>query len=223
MHHHIPSDIPTRYLPRDRNMNMAAGALFIVGLIAFVIRLSQDSHSAWISYITNWLFFTSIAMGSVMFAVATWIVKAKWNWSVRRVSQSGAAFLPIAFVLLLPMLTLGGDYFPWVEMMATDPIVQNKQAYLNMPFLIARNVIGLLVLFGLAVYFVYLAVRPDLGLTAGADEDDADRKKWREKLTTGWMGQEQEEVHSYKRMTTLGPLFALLYAVAMTIVSRGES
>ena len=96
-------------------------------------------------------------MGSVMFAVATWIVKAKWNWSVRRVSQSGSAFLPIAFVLMLPMLTLGADYFPWIEMMATDPIVAKKQAYLNMPFLITRNVVGALVLFGLACYFVYLA------------------------------------------------------------------
>ena len=107
MHHHIPSEVPVRYLPRDKTMNTVAGAMFVVGLLAFVFRLNQDSNSAWISYVTNWMFFSSIAMGSVMFAVATWIVKAKWNWSVRRVSQSGAAFLPIAFLLLLPMFTLG--------------------------------------------------------------------------------------------------------------------
>lgn len=119
MHHHIPSDTPVRYLPRDKTMNTVAGALFAVGLAAFVVRLSQDSQSAWISYITNWLYFTSIAMGGVMFAVATWIVKAKWNWSMRRVSQAFAAFLPISFVLMLPMLSLGSDYFPWIEMMVS--------------------------------------------------------------------------------------------------------
>jgi hypothetical protein len=218
MHHHIPSDVPVRYLPRDRNMNMVAGAFFVIGLLSFVLRLTQDSHSAWISYITNWMFFSSIAMGSVMFAVATWIVKAKWNWSVRRVSQAAAAFLPIAFVLMLPMLFLGESYFPWIEMMATDPVVQKKAAYLNIPFLITRNVVGLAVLFGLGCYFVYLAVRPDMGLTEGAADDDG-RRSWREKLTQGWMGQEAEEVASYRRMTTMGPAMVLVYAFVMTIVA----
>lgn len=219
MHHNIPSDVPVRYLPRDKKMNTVAGVFFVVGLLAFVIRLSQDSHSAWISYITNWMFFTSISMGAVLFAVATWMVKAKWNWSVRRVSQAGAAFLPIAFVLMLPMLGLGESYFPWIEMMASDPIVQKKAAYLNMPFLITRNVVGLLVLFGLGMYFVYLAVRPDMGLTEGSDEDDEQRASWRARLTQGWMGQEQEEVNSYRRMTRMGPAIVLIYAFVMTIVS----
>jgi hypothetical protein len=218
MHHHIPSEVPVRYLPRDRNMNMVAGAFFVIGLLSFVLRLTQDSQSAWISYITNWMFFSSIAMGSVMFAVATWIVKAKWNWSVRRVSQAAAAYLPVAFVLMLPMLFLGESYFPWIEMMATDAIVQKKQAYLNMPFLITRNVVGLAVLFGLGCYFVYLAVRPDMGLTAGAADDEG-RRSWREKLTQGWMGQEAEEVASYRRMTTMGPGMVLVYAFVMTIVA----
>ena len=218
MHHHIPSDVPVRYLPRSKNANVIVGAMFVIGLLSFVVRLTQDADSAWISYITNWLFFTSISIGGVLFGVVTWIVKAKWNWSMRRVSQSFAAFLPISFLLLLPMLRLGADYFPWIGMMETDPVVQAKQAYLNMPFLIARNVVALAVLFGLGMYFVYLAVRPDMGLSAESEEDDADRKRWRQKVATGWMGQEQEEVRSYQRMTTMAPAFVLVYAFAMTIV-----
>jgi len=219
MHHHIPPDVPVRYLPRDRTMSSVCAGMFVVGLLAFAIRLAQDAQSAWISYVSNWLFFSSIAMGSVMFAVATWIVKAKWNWSVRRVSQSGAAFLPVAFVLLLPMLGVGEGYFPWIEMMATDPVVQNKQAYLNMPFLVVRNVVGALALFGVGTYFVYLAVRPDMGLTGDSEEGDEGRASWRGRLTQGWMGQEQEEVSSYRRMTTLGPAVVLLFALVMTIFS----
>ena len=218
-HTHLPGEIPVHYLPRSKRASALAGTLFTVGLISFVIRLTQDPHSAWISYVSNWLFFTSISIGGVLLAMATWITKAKWNWSVRRVSQSFAAFLPIAFVLLLPMLLLRENYFPWIEMMAGDPIVQKKAAYLNIPFLIARNVGGLAVLFGMALYFVYLAVRPDMGLTEKSDQDDAGRKLWRTRLTQGWMGQEQEEVNSYHRMTTLAPAFVLVYALVMTIVS----
>ena len=129
---HAPSEIPVRYLPRSSTATMICLVMFVIGLGAFVVRLSQDAHSAWISYVTNWLFFTSICIGGVLFSVATWIVKAKWNWSVRRVSQSFVAFLPISFLLMLPMLGIGDTYFPWIEMMATDPVVQRKAAWLNM-------------------------------------------------------------------------------------------
>jgi hypothetical protein len=213
------AEIPIRYLPRSGTANMLIGALIVVGLGAFVVRLGQNPQQAWISYVTNWLFFTSIAIGGVLFAVATWVVKAKWNWSVRRVSQSFAAFLPISFVLLLPMLFLGDTYFPWIALMETDPIVANKDAWLNTPFLVTRNVVLVGSLFGMALYFVYHAVRPDMGLSQAAAGGDPARSAWRERLTQGWGGQEQEEVASYRRMTTLGPAFVLLYALTMTVVS----
>jgi hypothetical protein len=216
---HAPAEIPVRYLPRSGTANVVAGALFAVGLGAFVVRLGQNPQAAWTSYITNWLYFTSIAIGGVLFSVATWIVKAKWNWSVRRVSQSFAAFLPISFLLMLPMLGLGDTYFPWIGMMETDPVVANKQAWLNMPFLVTRNVVMVGLLFAMALYFVYHALRPDMGLTEEAASGDASRSAWRERLMQGWAGQEQEEVNSYKRMTTLGPAFVLVYALSMTIVS----
>lgn len=218
-HVHLPREIAVRYLPRSKGAGTLAGALFLIGLLSFVIRLSQDPLAAWISYVSNWLFFTSISIGAVLLAVATWITKAKWNWSVRRVSQAMVAFLPISLILLLPMLTLREGYFPWIEMMADDPIVQKKAAYLNIPFLVSRNLLGLTLLFGMALYFVYLALRPDLGLTDRSDEDDEGRRSWRERLTQGWMGQEQEEVSSYKRMTTMAPAFVLVYAFVMSIVS----
>ncbi|MBT4186532.1 MAG: hypothetical protein HOE14_04900, partial [Gemmatimonadales bacterium] len=213
-HIHIPSEVPVRYLPRSKNASMMAGVLFLVGLVSFVIRLGQDPDQAWISYVSNWLFFTSIAIGGVLFGIATWIVKSKWNWSMRRVSQSFVAFLPFSFLLALPMLfMLRENYFPWIDMMGVDPVVSQKEAYLNIPFLVTRNLVGMLALFGMATYFVYLAIRPDMGLTEGADEDDPGRASWRARLTQGWMGQEQEEVSSYKRMTRMAPAFVLIYAI----------
>jgi len=216
---HSPADIPVRYLPRSSSATMTWGAMFVIGLIAFVVRLVQNPESAWISYITNWLFFTSICMGGLLFAVATWIVKAKWNWSVRRVSQSFAAFLPISFLLMLPMLGLGDSYFPWIEMMGIDPIVSKKEAWLNMPFLVTRSVVMVGLLVGISIYFVYHALRPDMGLTQEAAGGDSARSGWRERLMQGWRGQEQEEVASYKRMTTIAPVFVMVYAVTMTIVA----
>ena len=163
-HHAIPKEIPVRYVNRSSTGTTILRLMVLVGVVSFFATLWQNPALAWKSYVVNWSYFASIAMGGVMVAVVTWIVKAKWNWSVRRIHQSFAAYLPIAFVLFIPMLlSLRGDYFPWIEMMADDPIVQKKAAYLNIPFLVSRNLVGVLALFSMACGFVYLALRPDLG------------------------------------------------------------
>lgn len=218
-HIHIPHEIPVRYLDRSKTWNMVSLALVAVGLVAFVGALLTDPHQAWISYVSNWLFFTSVAMGSVTFVVATTIVKARWNWSVKRVGVAFAAYLPFAFLTLLPMLTLGEEYFPWIAKMEYDPIVQAKQAYLNLPFLIARNLVGAAVLFGLALYVAYLMVRPDLDLTRAAAGDDAGRARWRDRLSSAWQGQETEEVRSWHRLQMMGPIYVFVYAVVMSMFS----
>ena len=218
-HIHVPDQISVRHLPHSRKANLLIGAFIVVGLVSFVMRWLQDPQAAWISYITNWLYFTSVSMGGLLLAIATWITKAKWNWSIRRISQSFVAFLPFSFLLMLPMLSLGESYFPWIEMMADDPVVQNKAAYLNMPFLITRNVLGLALLFGVALYFVYLALRPDMGLSAQQLTEGKRSEAWQALLTRGWMGQEKEEVRSYKRMTVIAPAFVIIYALVMTMLS----
>ena len=218
-HIHVPDQVSVRHLPRSRKANLLIGAFVVVGLVSFGMRWQQDPQAAWISYITNWLYFTSVSMGGLLLAIATWITKAKWNWSIRRISQSFVAFLPFSFLLMLPMLSLGESYFPWIEMMADDPVVQNKAAYLNMPFLVTRNVLGLALLFGVALYFVYLALRPDMGLRAQQLTEGKRSEAWRARLTRGWMGQEKEEVRSYKRMTVIAPAFVIIYAVVMTMLS----
>ncbi|MEJ2538649.1 MAG: hypothetical protein P8188_01485, partial [Gemmatimonadota bacterium] len=213
-HIHIPDRVEARFLPRNKGASLIFGVMFIVGLAAFIIRLGQDSTAAWASYVSNWLFFTSVAMGAVMFTGATQIVKAKWNWSLRRVGVAFAAFLPVAFVLLIPMLFLRENYFPWIEQMAYDPIVQKKAAYLNIPFFMTRTVVGVAVLFSVALYFAYLMIRPDMGLVDEASLDSG-QKSWRDRLMAGWSGQQVEEHRVWGRISRLAPAMALVYAVVM--------
>ena len=215
----IPDRIPLRYLARSSKWRIAAAAMFLVGLAAFVLTLTRDSDQAWRAYVVNWLYFTAIPMGAIILTVASTVTKAKWNWSVKRVGMAFSAFLPISFLLFLPMLALGGSFFPWVGEMATDPILQNKSAYLNLPFLLSRGVIGLLALFGLALYFVYLAVRPDLGLSEGREEGDAGRIRWRERGSRGWRGQEEEEAWSQHRMARLAPALILVWVAVMSLIA----
>ena len=52
-----------------------------------------------------------------------------------------------------------------------------------------RNVVGVGLLFGVAVYFAYLMIRPDMGRVEEAGLD-AGQRSWRERLMAGWTGQE---------------------------------
>ena len=216
-HIHIPSDIPIRYLERSKRGDMIVGVLVAVGLVGFTGALVTDAHVAWISWVANWLFFTSVAMGAVLLVVVTTITKARWNWSVKRLSLAFSAYLPFAFLTLLPMLGLREGYFHWIEEMATDPILQAKQAYLNIPFLITRNVVGAAVLFGLSFYIVHLLLRPDLDLARAAADDSPGRASWLDRLSAGWLGQEAEEVRSWRRLQTICPVFVILYGVIMSM------
>ncbi|NNM03643.1 MAG: hypothetical protein HKO65_00965 [Gemmatimonadetes bacterium] len=218
---HIPKEIPIRYLPRSKGATAFFVILVLLGGLAFAGTWMRDPDQAWRAYVVNWLFFTSVACGAMVLVTATTIVKARWNWSVRRVGLAFSAFLPISFILLLPMLGLGEDYFPWIEAMAHDPIVQKKAAYLNMPFLITRNLVGLALLFGGFLYMAYLYVRPDLGLVkdGGGPGAGGGRGSWVERLTQGWQGQEKEEVRSYQTLKKMAPALVLLYAVVMSVVS----
>ena len=222
--HSIPGSIPVRYLERGSLLGRVLQLMVLVGVVSFFVTLFRDPGLAWKSYVVNWNYFTSIAMGGVMVAAVTWMVKAKWNWSVRRIHQSFAAYLPIAFILFLPMLfNLREDYFPWIEMMTHDPIVQKKAAWLNLPFLLSRNLVGVLVLFGLGLGFVYLAIRPDLGRVGqaqtAAERDASGRRNWwHQRFIRGWLGQEAEERRSYQRMTRLAPVMVLVFAGVMTML-----
>ena len=214
----IPSALPAHYLTRGKGTKLLSTVLVVVGAAAFVALLGLDSDRAWQAYVSNWLFFTSIAQGAIILCAATVITKARWNWSVRRISLALGAFLPLSFLLLLPMLTLRENYFPWIELMATDEIVQRKAAYLNIPFLTIRNVVGGLLLFGLSLRFIYLALRPDLGPEREADEEGStSRARWRNRLSKQWAGNEAEESRSWARLTVLSPALVLTYAVVMSV------
>lgn len=213
----VPREIPIRFLGRPSRATVAAlAAMVVAGAAAFVVTLITDPDRAWRAYLASWLWATSIAQGAVMLAVVTQITRAKWAWSVRRVAAAFSAFLPVAFLLSLPLLGAGVGFLPWVAEMAHDPILQKKAAYLNLPFLWVRSLGGMGLLFGLSLYFVYLAARPDLGL---AKANAGTRHPLHERLTRGWRGQETEEVRSHRVLARLAPATALVFAVVFTVLT----
>lgn len=187
--------------------------LLVLGAVAFVGALMADPGRAWKAYLYNWLYWSSIAQGAFMLSVAVTLARGLWARPVRRIAMSFGAFLPIAFVLFLPLLFQGEHLFTWYG----KELHGAKEVYLDFPFLAVRNVIGLLILTVLSMMFIRASTRPDAGLVR-----DLVPQKLRgqyDRLTRGWRGQAQEERIATKRMHVLGPILGFAWAIVFSIVA----
>ncbi len=191
------------------------GSLILIGigLLAFVGALLTDPSRAWRAYHFNWLYFTSIAQGAVTLAAAVTITRGLWSRPIRRIALGFVAFLPVAYLLVIPILLFGTHHiFPWVD----HPVVK-KAAYLNVPFLSARTLVLLGALVLLDLIFAYWSLRPDIGLVL--DEAPERLRGLYARFTRGYRGQEREEVRSYQKLARLAPLLGITWALAFGVLA----
>ncbi|MCI0433779.1 MAG: hypothetical protein L0271_09015, partial [Gemmatimonadetes bacterium] len=102
--------------------------------------------------------------------------------------------------------------FPWLN----EPVAA-KEAYLNLPFLVIRQVVLLALLFWLSIVFARASLRPDVGMVRSKMSGGI--AALYERIATGWQGQETEEARAFRRTTRLAPALALIYAVAFSVVA----
>ena len=70
----------------------------------------------------------------------------------RRVLEAATRTLPLFVVLFIPIVLGMGHLYVWThsDLVAKDPILQQKSMYLNIPFFLVRSVIYLLIWIALA-------------------------------------------------------------------------
>ena len=149
-----------------RRLCLGAG---LVGTAAFLYGvLLGDSIRAWQSLLVNFLFFGGLAQAGVVLSAMMQVTSSRWGRALKRTAEATSAFLPVSFVLLLVLLAGVSAWAPWVH-----APVEAKQAWLNIPFFVTRQVLGCLLLGGISLAYVYRSVRPDI-YAKGADYDPRD-------------------------------------------------
>jgi hypothetical protein len=208
-------ELPVRRIEAvNPGLKTAIIALLAVGVIAFAVALMTDPARAWRAYYINWLFVFSIAQGGFMLAVMTSLAKGLWSRPIRRIALAHTAYLPIAFLTVLPILFIGAEHiWPWVG----TPLYNGKEVWLNLPFMAARTIFGLLLLSGVSLAFTYTALRPDMGYVR--DRVPARLRPINDWFARNWRGQEAEELHAHRRLLVLAPAAALIYAVVMGVLA----
>ena len=217
MSHHTEGypELPYRRLESLGVLRLAIPVLIVVGLLAMIAAFVTDPTRAWRAYHFNWLYFASVAQGAITFTAAVTITRAVWSQPIRRLAMSMSAFLPIIWVLAIPIFFGAKHIFPWVA--NPETMQHGKEAYLNVPFMAIRILGGLAILYALDLVFVRWNLRPDLGLTK--DRAPSDVQPVYARWTKNWLGQETEEARSFKKLGTLAPIIAVVWALVYTLVS----
>jgi hypothetical protein len=96
------------------------------------------------AYLIAYVFWIGIPIGCLGILMIHHLVGGTWGFVIQRCLEAAVRTFPIMFLLFLPIIFFGlPDLFAWArrDVVAGDPVLQEKAAYLNIPFFFVRAVI----------------------------------------------------------------------------------
>lgn len=182
----------------------------IIGVIGFatfgIQAFGSDPKAAWEAFLVNFIFWTGVSQGGIIFSCIMRITDARWARPLLRVSEGLGAFTPVALILLL-LVFVGKDYIlPY----ATEKYYPPKDAWLNMTFVFLRNVIGYIILLIVSMFYVYYSLRQDLG---GFGDKLSGISAW---VASGWKGEDERKA-IWPTIRKFAPAVLIIYAIVFTL------
>ena len=143
--------------PIPRAWTFILSLLALGGLVAFSLAISgSQSQRAWQAYLINFIYWTGLSFGAVLFVAVLNMTDAQWGRSLKRLAEALGAFLPVSFLLFWILYFGKEEIFPWVR----APLPE-KAGWLSTGFLFARNGCGLFLLTALSLALIYYSVKGD--------------------------------------------------------------
>ncbi len=117
-----------------------------IGLLLGIAGFAFNSYRASYAYLVSFLFFLSIAVGSLFLVALEYAANADWSTPFRRISEFFAGALPLLLIFVIPLFLNTGNLFLWshADYVHGDKMLEAKSAYLNTPFFIIRVLVIIL-------------------------------------------------------------------------------
>src|SRR3954464_4035614 len=137
--------------PTLRRVQSAGLLIGCLGIVACILGAAFERKQFFISYLFGYLFWLGLALGCLGVAMLHHLTGGRWGFVTRRFFESGFRTLPLMALLFIPLLFGLRDLYPWAQshLVTTDPVLQHKHAYMNIPGFIVRGV------FFFAVWIVF--------------------------------------------------------------------
>ncbi|AXA35139.1 MAG: hypothetical protein D6691_06595 [Candidatus Hydrogenedentota bacterium] len=125
-----------------RNLFLAAG---IAAFVALGIGATSDHgrHQFYHSYLVAFIYWFHFGLGALAFLMIQYLTGGAWGLMGRRVFEAASRTLPLLVVLFLPIVVGMHSLYEWshAEVVAKDPVLQQKVAYLNPKGFLIRTAI----------------------------------------------------------------------------------
>lgn len=114
-----------------------------IGLALSALLYLQNQERFFYSYLTSFMFFLTISLGSLFFIIIQNLVRSGWSVTVRRIPEHLMKNVWIMAIFIIPILLGVHHLYEWshVAEVAKDHILQKKSPYLNMAFFLTRVVV----------------------------------------------------------------------------------
>jgi hypothetical protein len=203
----LPSVQPGTAAAPRRSLFMLGAVLAAAGLAAFIAGLfGPNPQRAWQAFLINFLLWSAMAQGAVLFAAVTHTVKARWTGPLSGLSQAFTGFFPLSLACFLTLLIGRNHLFPWLH-----EDLHGKEIWLNIPFLFSRDGIAFLALYGTG--WAFLA--QDLKLRIRATEPSGGLRR----LLAGRIPQTDAELERVRSRKTLwGGLYCFAFALVLSLI-----
>jgi hypothetical protein len=131
--------------------NKALG-IGLVGIAASIAGYLADPKAATESYLLAFIYWIAFPLGSLGLMMVHHLSGGGWGMPVRRIFEASSRTLPFMALLGIPILLGMHHIYEWTDAahVAADPVLVQKQAYLNVPFFVGRYVLYFVIWTGLA-------------------------------------------------------------------------
>ena len=208
------TESPQPFLMQKKNFTTAFVLLMLIGLGSFILLITlHHPERAWQAVLINFLLWSAMAQGGLLFSVIMHVTKARWSKGICGISESFATFFPVSLVFYA-MLFLGKDYvFPWLH----HPL-DGKEVWLNIPFLFSRDVTCLCLLYGMGLCYVYFSMKLRFQKEPGKSNNSI-AGKFRAILDRKWQKRDTDDEKCNKNKTIFGVLYAICFAFVLSLIS----
>jgi len=115
--------------------------LGLVGLLFALVGFWLDQPQFWQSYLLAYTFWVEVGLGCLGLVMLHHLVGGRWSALIRRVLETGAMTLPLMALLFVPLILGLNTLYPWTDgaHVAQSELLQQKTAWLNVPFFLGRS------------------------------------------------------------------------------------
>jgi hypothetical protein len=149
---------------RWAGLSFAVGGLGVAASLVMMGMTEAGETRFLVSYLVSFVFFLSLALGALFFVLVQHVTRAGWSVAVRRLAEAVAPNVLFPMATLVPVVLYGlKKLYPWTDTaaVAADHVLQEKSAWLNGPFFIARTVFYFAVWSSFAIWFHRKSIEQD--------------------------------------------------------------